>query len=41
MASGGEAALDAFITEWGVVPAELTAAWARGDYLSQRDARRW
>ena len=29
MASGGEAALDAFITRWGVVPADLTAAWAQ------------
>ena len=38
MASGGEAALDAFITEWGVVPAELTAAWARGDYVSRETA---
>jgi membrane associated rhomboid family serine protease len=34
MASGGEAALDAFITRWGVVPADLVAAWSRGDYLS-------
>ena len=38
MASGGEAALDAFITRWGVVPADLTAAWARGDYLSRETA---
>jgi membrane associated rhomboid family serine protease len=37
-ASGGESALDAFITTWGVVPAELTAAWSRGDYLSQETA---
>jgi membrane associated rhomboid family serine protease len=34
MASGGEAALDAFITRWGVVPADLVAAWAQGNYLS-------
>ena len=26
--SGGDEALDAFITAWGVVPADLTAAWA-------------
>src|SRR6185436_17632389 len=38
MASGGEAALDAFIARWGVVPADLTAAWARGDYLSRETA---
>ena len=37
-ASGGEAALEAFISTWGVVPADLTAAWARGDYLSQQTA---
>src|SRR4029453_12190524 len=33
-----EAALETFITTWGVVPAELTAAWARGDYVSQETA---
>jgi membrane associated rhomboid family serine protease len=38
LASGGSAALDAFITRWGVVPADLTAAWARGDYLSRETA---
>src|SRR3954466_7096187 len=32
LASGGESALDAFITRWGVVPADLTAAWRAGDY---------
>ena len=37
-ASGGQAALDAFITRWGVVPADLTAAWAQGDYLSRETA---
>jgi len=38
LASGGEPALEGFITRWGVVPADLTAAWARGDYLSQETA---
>ena len=38
MASGGDAALEAFVDHWGVVPADLTAAWARGDYLSQETA---
>jgi membrane associated rhomboid family serine protease len=38
MASGGEAGLEAFISKWGVVPADLTAAWGRGDYLSQQTA---
>jgi membrane associated rhomboid family serine protease len=38
LASGGSTALDAFITRWGVVPADLTAAWARGDYLSRETA---
>jgi membrane associated rhomboid family serine protease len=38
LASGGDAALDAFITTWGVVPAELTAAWSRGDYVSHETA---
>ena len=28
----------AFITDWGVVPAELTAAWGRGDFLSGETA---
>ncbi|HEV2950550.1 MAG TPA: rhomboid family intramembrane serine protease, partial [Actinomycetota bacterium] len=27
-------ALDAFVTEWGIVPAELTAAWAAGSGLA-------
>jgi membrane associated rhomboid family serine protease len=35
LANGGDAALGAFIEHWGVVPADLTAAWARGDYVSQ------
>ena len=30
LASGGESSLDAFITRWGVVPAELTATWRAG-----------
>ena len=38
MANGGEAALDAFITRWGVVPADLVAAWSHGDYLSRETA---
>jgi membrane associated rhomboid family serine protease len=38
MANGGELALDQFITKWGVVPADLVAAWNRGDYLSHETA---
>jgi membrane associated rhomboid family serine protease len=38
LASGGDAALEAFISTWGVVPADLTAAWGRGDYLSHETA---
>ena len=38
MASGGQAALDAFVTRWGVVPADLTAAWSQGEYLSRETA---
>ncbi len=34
-ASGGDAALQSFVERWGVVPGELTGAWARGDFLSQ------
>jgi membrane associated rhomboid family serine protease len=33
-AGSGEASLNRMITQWGVVPARLTAAWGRGDYLS-------
>jgi membrane associated rhomboid family serine protease len=33
-AGSGEAALNRMITDWGVVPARLTAAWGRGDILS-------
>ncbi len=38
LARGGQAALDAFVTSWGVVPADLTAAWSRGDILSRETA---
>jgi membrane associated rhomboid family serine protease len=38
LASGGQSALDDFITRWGVVPADLTAAWKAGDYLSAETA---
>ena len=37
-ASGGDRALEEFVQRWGVVPAELTAAWGRGDILSQETA---
>ena len=30
----GEAAFESAITEWGVVPGRLTAAWDRGEWLS-------
>ncbi len=33
-ASGGDAALETFVRQWGAVPADLTAAWGRGDFLS-------
>jgi membrane associated rhomboid family serine protease len=32
---GGDAALEAFVREWGAVPAEVTAAIEAGDWLSQ------
>jgi membrane associated rhomboid family serine protease len=38
MTTDGSDALDAFITRWGVVPAELLGAWSAGDYLSQETA---
>jgi membrane associated rhomboid family serine protease len=38
LASGGESSLDAFITRWGVVPAQLTAAWRAGNYVSTETA---
>jgi membrane associated rhomboid family serine protease len=34
LGSGGPDALDAFATEWGIVPAQLTAAWASGTDLA-------
>ena len=37
-ASAGQVAFETFVTTWGVVPADLTAAWSRGDYLSQETA---
>ncbi len=36
--TGGNAALDAFITQWGVVPADLTAAWSTGGFLTPETA---
>jgi membrane associated rhomboid family serine protease len=33
-----EASLNAFVTEWGVVPAELLAAWGAGQFASQETA---
>jgi membrane associated rhomboid family serine protease len=38
LASGGSVELDAFLTTWGVVPADLAAAWAAGDVLSMETA---
>jgi membrane associated rhomboid family serine protease len=38
LASGGQTALDDFITKWGVVPAELTAAWGSGQVASAETA---
>ena len=38
LASGGDASLDAFVTEWGVVPSELLAAWGAGQFLSAETA---
>jgi membrane associated rhomboid family serine protease len=32
--SGGDEALNAFLTEWGLVPADLTAAWASSGFLT-------
>jgi membrane associated rhomboid family serine protease len=33
-----EASLNAFVTDWGVVPAELLAAWGAGQFVSQETA---
>ena len=33
LASGGSEAIEAFVTEWGIVPARLTAAWTTGTDL--------
>ncbi len=33
-AGSGDAALERTFTAWGVVPARLSAAWGRGDFLS-------
>jgi membrane associated rhomboid family serine protease len=38
LASGGAEALDAFVTQWGIVPARLTAAWASGTNLGAEAA---
>src|SRR3954454_12379297 len=38
LASGGETAIEDFVGHWGVVPADLTAAWSNGDYVSQQTA---
>lgn len=35
MTVDGSDALDAFITTWGVVPADLIAAWSSGAFVSQ------
>lgn len=32
--SGGDDALNAFLTEWGLVPADLTAAWGSSGFLT-------
>ena len=38
LAGAGDAALEEVFTKWGVVPADLTAAWGRGEYLSRETA---
>ncbi len=37
-AGPGDVALDRLITDWGMVPARLGAAWGRGDFLSSDTA---
>jgi membrane associated rhomboid family serine protease len=38
LASAGDAALERFVTEWGVVPAAATGAWRGGNVLSAESA---
>ncbi len=38
LASGGDASLDAFVTAWGVVPADLVSAWSSGQFFSVETA---
>ncbi len=38
LAVGGSADLDALIGRWGVTPADLTSAWAAGDWISAQTA---
>ena len=36
--SGAPGALDDLLARWGVIPADLAAAWGRGDYVSGQTA---
>ena len=38
MVSGGQGALDDLLARWGVIPADLGAAWGRGEYVSRETA---
>ena len=38
LSTDGSTALDDLITRWGLVPAELVAAWSRGAWISQESA---
>ncbi len=38
LAGGGSASLDGAIATWGVVPADLTSTWVRGEWVSQETA---